>query len=46
MSNEILFDVQQGIATLRFNRPETRNALNWAAQEQFASRIAAVARSR
>lgn len=40
MSDEILFHVQDGIATLRFNRPQARNALNWAAQEQFAAYIA------
>ncbi len=44
MSDEILFHEEGGIATLRFNRPQARNALNWAAQEQFAARIAAVAR--
>lgn len=39
MSEEILFHVQDRIATLRFNRPQARNALNWAAQEQFAAHI-------
>lgn len=36
--------MNDGIATLRFNRPQARNALNWAAQEQFAAAIDALAR--
>ena len=43
MTEEIIFEVKQGIATLRFNRPQARNALNWAAQERFAATIAAAA---
>lgn len=43
MSAEILFNVQDGIATLQFNRPQARNALNWAAQEQFAEQVQRVA---
>jgi enoyl-CoA hydratase len=39
MSDEILFNITGGVAVLRFNRPQARNALNWAAQEQFASHI-------
>lgn len=46
MSAEILFDVEDGIATLRFNRPQARNALNWAAQEQFALQIERVAQDK
>ena len=45
MTDEILFDLTERIATLRFNRPQARNALNWAAQEQFAEHLARVARS-
>jgi enoyl-CoA hydratase/carnithine racemase len=41
---EILFQQDRdGIAILTVNRPEARNALNWAAQEQFAAIIAATA---
>ena len=46
MSDEILFQIQGGIATLRFNRPQARNALNWRAQEQFAARVEDVARDK
>lgn len=42
MTNEIIFTQQNGIATLRVNRPGARNALNWAAQEQFAAAVAEV----
>lgn len=43
MSAEIQFNVQDTIATLCFNRPQARNALNWTAQEQFAAHVARVA---
>ena len=36
MPNEIVFEVKERIGVLTVNRPESRNALNWAAQEQFA----------
>jgi enoyl-CoA hydratase len=36
MNDPILYTVENGIGTLRVNRPQARNALNWAAQEQFA----------
>jgi enoyl-CoA hydratase len=42
MSKEIEYTQQDGIATLRVNRPGARNALNWAAQEQFAAAVAEV----
>ena len=43
MADEILFDIDElGIATLTVNRVFARNALSWAAQEQFAERISAV----
>jgi enoyl-CoA hydratase len=44
MNNETEYTQEDGIATLRLNRPEARNALNWAAQEQFAAAVAAVER--
>lgn len=34
---------QQGIAVLRVNRPQARNALNWSAQQRFADVVTAVA---
>ncbi len=40
MTNEIQLEIKNGIATLRVNRPEARNALNWTAQEQFAAVVA------
>ncbi|MBK7896550.1 MAG: enoyl-CoA hydratase/isomerase family protein [Anaerolineaceae bacterium] len=43
MSAEINFSQQDGIATLRVNRPAARNALNWVAQEQFAAAVRMVA---
>ncbi len=39
MTNEITLTQQNGIATLQVNRPKARNALNWAAQEQFAAAV-------
>lgn len=43
MSTEIILTIEDQIATLTVNRPAARNALNWAAQEQFAAAITAVA---
>lgn len=41
----ILFDIDEhGVATLRVNRPASRNALNWAAQERFAELVTAVSK--
>ncbi len=46
MADEILFDVDEyGIATLTVNRPFARNALSWAAQEQFAESVKAVSQN-
>lgn len=42
MTQEIIYQVADGIAIIRINRPEARNALNWAAQEQFAAAVTAV----
>lgn len=39
MADEILWAVQDGIATLTLNRPEKRNALNTAALEQLAGHL-------
>ena len=39
VTNEIMFEVSEGIGILTVNRPEARNALNWAAQEKFANLI-------
>jgi enoyl-CoA hydratase/carnithine racemase len=41
MGDEIIYEVVDGIGTLTINRPESRNALNWAAQEQFAAAVEA-----
>lgn len=43
MSDEIIFTVENKIATLMVNRPEARNALNWAAQVRFTELVAGVA---
>lgn len=43
MSDEILFYTADQIAVITFNRPQALNALNWAAQEQFAEAVTAVA---
>lgn len=45
MTDEISFTISNQIATLTVNRPEARNALNWAAQEQFAACVTAVAQT-
>lgn len=42
MHNEIVLHIQDQIATLTVNRPQRRNALNWQAQEQFATAVTAV----
>lgn len=43
MSESIKFQVEEnGLAVLRVNRPQARNALNWAAQEAFAAAVTAV----
>ena len=42
MTGEIELTINNGIATLRVNRQEARNALNWTAQEQFAAAVAEV----
>ncbi|WP_420627461.1 enoyl-CoA hydratase/isomerase family protein [Candidatus Leptofilum sp.] len=39
MNKEIIFTQENGVATLRVNRPAARNALNWTAQEQFAAAV-------
>lgn len=39
MDDPIICTVHQDVAVLRVNRPEARNALNWAAQEQFSAAI-------
>lgn len=43
MSDLIEYQVQEGVAIIRINRPEARNALNWAAQRQFAESVAQAA---
>lgn len=43
MSAEIQLTTGNQIATLTVNRPHALNALNWAAQEQFAGAVTAVA---
>jgi enoyl-CoA hydratase/carnithine racemase len=37
------YSLRDGIGLLRVNRPEARNALNWAAQEAFASAVSQAA---
>ena len=44
MSKNVEFGVNAGVALLRINRPASRNALNWAAQEAFADAVAAAGR--
>ncbi|MCI0394487.1 MAG: enoyl-CoA hydratase/isomerase family protein [Chloroflexi bacterium] len=39
----IEYVVEDGLGVLRINRPEARNALNWAAQEAFAAAVEAAA---
>lgn len=39
----IQYDIDgQGVAVMRVNRPQARNALNWSAQERFADLVTAV----
>ena len=45
MSSEIVYQVENEIAIIRVNRPEARNALNWAAQEGFAAAVTAVSQN-
>ena len=45
MTDEIVYQVKENIAIIRINRPEVRNALNWAAQEQFAAAVTAVSQN-
>ncbi|MCB9421773.1 MAG: enoyl-CoA hydratase/isomerase family protein [Ardenticatenaceae bacterium] len=45
MSSEIIYKFENNIATIRVNRPEARNALNWAAQEAFAAAVTAVSQT-
>lgn len=44
MSRGIEFEVDAGVALLRVNRPASRNALSWAAQDAFAAAVAAAGR--
>jgi enoyl-CoA hydratase len=39
----IEFTIQNNIGLIRVNRPQARNALNWATQEAFAAAVTAVA---
>ncbi len=40
MTQPIIYEIMEnGIAILRVNRPQTRNALNWEAQEAFATAV-------
>ena len=43
MTGSILYEIENNSAVLRVNRPQARNALNWAAQERFAEVVTAVA---
>lgn len=46
MSNEILFEMDDsGVGVLTVNRAAARNALNWAAQEQFLDVVTAVSQT-
>ncbi|MEJ2750513.1 MAG: enoyl-CoA hydratase/isomerase family protein, partial [Anaerolineae bacterium] len=45
MNRGIVYEIQNQTAILRVNRPEARNALNWAAQEAFAEVVTAVAQN-
>jgi enoyl-CoA hydratase len=45
MSEEIVYQVEDGIAIIRINRPGARNAMNWAAQEGFAAAVTAVSQN-
>lgn len=39
MENGIAYHVEDGVGVLRIERPGARNALDWAAQEQFAATV-------
>jgi enoyl-CoA hydratase len=41
MSRGVEFEVNAGVALLRINRPASRNALSWAAQDAFAAAVTA-----
>jgi enoyl-CoA hydratase/carnithine racemase len=43
MNQPLVYEVVDGVGLLRVNRPEARNALNWAAQELFAQTVVAAA---
>lgn len=43
MNDPINFEVRRGVGILLINRPQARNALNWAAQEAFAATVRTVA---
>jgi enoyl-CoA hydratase len=43
MTSGVVYEVEDQIAILRVNRPQARNALDWAAQEAFAAAVTAVA---
>jgi enoyl-CoA hydratase/carnithine racemase len=43
--NSIEFTLQNNIGLLRVNRPQARNALDWAAQEGFAAAVTTVAQT-
>ena len=46
MTNPIVYEItENGIAILRVNRPQARNALNWAAQEAFATAVSQTAQN-
>ena len=47
MTNPITFEIMEnGIAILRVNRPQARNALNWTAQEAFATAVSQTAQNK
>lgn len=43
MEDGIAYQVEDGVGVLRIDRPGARNALDWAAQEQFAATVDAAA---
>ena len=43
MESGIVYQAEDGVGVLRFERPHARNALDWAAQEQFAATVETVA---
>lgn len=46
MGDELLFHIEDQIAVLQVNRPQSRNSLNWAAQERFAQIVGEVTTSK